>query len=274
MVLLTVSTENNIICSFCHEKWGNAILDLSLISICLTGFGEKAFTTKIETYKVLISSENEHLVPSWEDFIKIENKEDLKTLKGSVEKKIKSFALLPPFFTGALLDLKNHETSNYLFCFVKLIQLGIKNAEKENDIEQLERMKTCHNIFVFLWATNDKKLKSEIIHSKSRSLTSKIFTNWADSLHKKFLISALDEIDCQEILSQFSSSENSSDEIHDIEKFERDEKSLKSLARNIDKELINVDEEPAVKIPEKISPSSELNLETVFKNLGSILQNR
>ena len=65
LVLLTVSTENNLICSFCHEKWGDPILDDSLMSICLTGFGERAFPTKIETDKVIISFDKEFLVPSW-----------------------------------------------------------------------------------------------------------------------------------------------------------------------------------------------------------------
>ena len=59
MVLLTVSTEGSITSSFYHEKWGNPILDESIVSICLTGFGEKAFPTMIETDKVLSSSNEE-----------------------------------------------------------------------------------------------------------------------------------------------------------------------------------------------------------------------
>ncbi len=61
LVVLMLSTENNLTCSFCHKKWGNPISDSSFLSICLTGFGEKAFPTKIETDQVLISSENKYL---------------------------------------------------------------------------------------------------------------------------------------------------------------------------------------------------------------------
>ena len=158
LVLLTVSTENNLICSFCHEKWGNPILDESLMSICLTGVGERAFPTKIKTDKVLISSEEEVLVPSWQDFISIENEDDLKTLVGMKPKKVRSFALLPPFFTNALLDLKSHRPKDYLFSFIKLIQLGLKNAEKENAKDELNRLDSCHEIFSFLWALEDADL--------------------------------------------------------------------------------------------------------------------
>ena len=273
LVLLTLSTENNFFCSFCHEKWGNPILDSSLTSICFIGFGERAFATKIETDKVLISSDKEFPVPSWEDIIKIKNKEDLNKIEVSTKRKIKSFALLPPFFTNALLDLKVHEPRDYLFSFIKLIQVGLKNAAKQKDTKQLERAKSCYDIFIFLWASGDLEMKNkELARSKSRSLTSKVFTEWADSMHEKFIINEIDQIDREEVLTQFSSSKTNSNETHDIEKFEIDERSKKSYARNIDKELIDVDADPDVEIPEEISPTSKMNLETIFKNLGLILQ--
>ena len=63
---------------------------------------------------------------------------------------------------------------------------------------------------------------------------------------------------------------NDSEKIHDIENYERKEKTSKSFARNMDKDF---DADPDIEIPERISPSSEMNLETVLRNLGSILQN-
>ena len=65
--------------------------------ICLTGFGERAFPTMIETDVLLTSTNETHLVPSWDDFLKVNSEKDLKDLKPSVSKKVKSFALLPPF---------------------------------------------------------------------------------------------------------------------------------------------------------------------------------
>ena len=109
--------------------------------------------------------------------------------------------------------------------------------------------------------------------SKSRSLTSSLFTKWADSLHDKHLINEIDQIDRDEVLTQLSLSKEDQDEIRDIGKFEKQEKSLRSFARNIDKKLIDINADPEVEIPDQISPKSKMNLETIFKNLGSILQN-
>ena len=64
----------------------------------------------------------------------------MKTLEGTELKKIKSFALLPLFFTKAVLDLKSHEPRDYLFSFIKLIQLGLRSAEKENAKDKLDRL--------------------------------------------------------------------------------------------------------------------------------------
>ena len=92
-------------------------------------------------------------------------------------------------------------------------------------------------------------------------------------MHNKLLITEIDQIDCQEVLTQFSLSRNDSDKIHGIEKFERKEKTSKSFARNIYKDLIDIDANPDIEIPMENSPSSEMNLEAIFRNLGSILQN-
>ena len=81
IILLMISIEGSITLSFYHEKWGNPILDESIISICLTGFGEKAFPTMIETDEVLTCTENEHLVPSWDQFMSIDSEKDLINLK-------------------------------------------------------------------------------------------------------------------------------------------------------------------------------------------------
>ena len=107
LILLTLSTENSITCSFYHEKFGDPILEESLTSVGLCGFGEKAFPTKIEVEKVLKSSSESYSVPLWEDFMKVEKLEDLDCLVPSVSKKIKSFALLPPFLSRVVLDIKN-----------------------------------------------------------------------------------------------------------------------------------------------------------------------
>ena len=76
MILLTVSTEGAITSLFYHEKWGNPILDESKISIGLTGFGEKAFPTLIETDIVLTSTDEKHLVPSWEQFMSVDSEKN------------------------------------------------------------------------------------------------------------------------------------------------------------------------------------------------------
>ena len=93
--------------SFYHESHGNVILGESLTSIGLCGFGEEAYPIKIETDEILKSSEEEVKVPSWNDFLDVKDENDLKNLKLTWKKKVKSFAYLPPFFTEVLLDLKN-----------------------------------------------------------------------------------------------------------------------------------------------------------------------
>ncbi len=140
IVLLTVSTEGSITCSFYHEKWGNPIIDNSMKSICLTGFGEKAFPTLIKTDEVLSSSDNEILVPSWEDFI---------------------------FLSSILLDLTKHFPNYYLLSFVKALRQAEKNALKDNDLDNIERTKLFHDTFVFLWALENETVSKLVKRSKS-----------------------------------------------------------------------------------------------------------
>ena len=98
IVLLTLSTEDSIISTFFHERYEDIIvLGKSLTSIGLCGFGEVAFPVKIDTDTNLKSSEVELDIPSWEDFIKCTIESDLRELKASVKKKVKSFAYLPPY---------------------------------------------------------------------------------------------------------------------------------------------------------------------------------
>ena len=167
IVLLTVSTEGSITCSFYHEKWGNPIIDNSMKSICLTGFGEKAFPTLIKTDEVLSSSDNEILVPSWEDFMKIDSEKDIKNLKIKFLKKVNSFALLPPFLSSILLDLTKHFPNYYLLSFVKALRQAEKNALKDNDLDNIERTKLFHDTFVFLWALENETVSKLVKRSKS-----------------------------------------------------------------------------------------------------------
>ena len=108
IVLLTLSTRNSITSTFFHERYGDIVLGDSLISIGLCGFGKSALPVRIDTETVLKSSDEELEVPSWEDFMNCKVENDLRELKVSVKKKVKSFAFLPPFFTNVLLDLKEH----------------------------------------------------------------------------------------------------------------------------------------------------------------------
>ena len=98
IILFTTSMEGSITSLFYYEKWGNHILDESEISICLTGFGERAFPTMIETNTVHMSTHDKHLVRSWEQFMSVNSEKDLINLKPSTEKKVKIFALLLQFF--------------------------------------------------------------------------------------------------------------------------------------------------------------------------------
>jgi len=271
-ILLTVSTEDSIVCSFYHERFGNPILDDSLKSICLTGFGEKAFPTLIETDKVLRCSDDPYLVPSWEDFMKIESEADIKNLRPSKLKKVKSFALLPPFFTSILLDLTKHFPRYYLLSFIKALKVAEKNAIKDEDNENLKNMKLFHDTFVFLWGIEDEKITMQIRRSKSRSLSSKPFLDWAAKIHKENLISEIDELNREEALTQFSNRESNSDSIHNLEEFEMEEKENKTFIRNLPADSIDTKADPDVEIPEEISPTSTKHLESVFHKLGSIIE--
>ena len=272
IIMLTVSLEGSIIPSFYHRKWGNPILDESLISICLTGFGEKAYPTVIETDIVLSSTDEKLLVPSWEDFMKADSEKDLINLKPSVEKKVKSFALLPPFFMRILLDLTKHFPRYYLLSFIKSLRQAIKNAEKENDFDNLERVKLFHDTFVFLWGLDDKDVSKFIKRSKSRSLTSELFKNWANRIHKENLISEIEEINRDEVLNNLLQDDSSVEVIHDLKKFEEDYKEKSTYVRDMQKGSVDIQADPQVEIPEEISPKSSTNLEIVFHKLGAIIE--
>ena len=273
IVLLTLSTEDSIISTFFHERYGDIILGDSLTSIGLCGFGEVAFPVKIDSETVLKSSEKEIEVPSWNDFIKCEFEKDLQNLKVSVKKKVKSFAYLPPFFTNVLLDLKEHSADNYLLGFIKILKIPIKNAMKIKDFETLEKLKNCHDILVFLWAVI---FKDEVVNkSKTRVLTSSSeFSDWARIIHEKNLISEIDQIDQESVLNNdvIDIDEESETVIHDINELERERKMKNLTERILPKEKIDTEADPDVSIPDEISPSSASNLEMVFNKLGTLLE--
>ena len=161
IVLLTYSTENSITSSFYHESYGDVILGESVTSIGLCGFGEEAYPIKIETDEVLKSSDKEEKVPSWNDFLDVREEKDLEELKPTWNKKVKSFAYLPPFFTDVLLDLKEHTAKSYLSSFIKMLKIPMKNTIKEKNFEVVENLKLCHDILIFLWAI---EFKPEVIN--------------------------------------------------------------------------------------------------------------
>ena len=273
IILLTLSTENSITSTFFHERYGDVILGESITSIGLCGFGEVAFPVKIDTETVLKSSEEEIDVPSWEDFMKCAFEKDLKKLKVSVKKKVKSFAFLPPFFTNVLLDLKEHSADNYLMGFIKVLKIPISNATKDQNFQMLEKLEYCHDILIFLWAVI---FKDEVINkSKTRVLTSsEKFSEWAASVHEKNLISEIDQIDQASVLEVESVLEEDGQDsvIHDIHKLEKHRKRKNLAERILPKEKIDLEADPEVSIPEEISPTSASNLEMVFNKLGSLLE--
>ena len=206
------------------KKWGNPILDESEISICLTGFKERAFPTMIEMNTVLMSTNDKYLVPSWEQFMSVDSEKDLINLKPSNEKKVKSFALLPSFLMRILLHLTKHFPRYYLLSFIKSLKQAIKIAKEENNFDNLERVKLFHDTFVFLWGLDDEKISKHIKRSKSRSLTSKLLVNWADKVYKKNLISEIEDINRNEVLTQLSQEESSVELVHDLDKFDQEYK--------------------------------------------------
>ena len=273
IVLLTFSTEDSITSTFFHERYGNIILGESLTSIGLCGFGEEAFPVKIETENVLKSTDEEIEVPSWDDFMDIKNEQQLKNLKTSVKKKVKSFAYLPPFLTDVLLDLKDHSALNYLDTFIRILKSPVNNAKKDQDFEMLNNLKTCHDILIFLWVV---VFKTEVISkSKTRILTSqKVFKNWSRKIHERNLILEIDQIDQQSILEDQSRFEDSEDStvIHNIHKLDKEQRKKNLSGKVMSEDEIDTKADPEVSLPEKISPTSSANLEMVFNKLGSIIE--
>ena len=123
-------------------------------------------------------------------------------LKPSVQKKIKSFALLPPFLMRILLDLTKHFPRYYLLRFIKLLKQAIQNIEKENNFDNLERVKLFHDTFIFLWSIDIENTSKFIKRSKSRSLTSNSFIQWTNRVHKENLVSEIEDIHQLEVLTQ------------------------------------------------------------------------
>ena len=124
-------------------------------------------------------------------------------------------------------------------------------------------MKLFHDTFIFLWRLGDKEVSKRIKRSKSRSLTSDHFVQWARKLHKENLVEEIDDINCStEVLTQFSEEDlNSIELVHDINKFEEEDMKNKLLVKDMPPGSVDIQADPEVTIPEKISPNSSTNLE-------------
>ena len=120
---------------------------------------------------------------------------------------------------------------------------------------------------VFLWTVI---FKQDIINkSKKRVLTSsEIFSDWYKKIHKRNLISEIDQIDLDSVIEVESRFENNGEDtestVHNIEKLEKDQKRRRLAERILPEEKINLDADPEVSFPEELSPSSSSNLEMVF----------
>lgn len=108
-----------------------------------------------------------------------------------MKKKVKSFVYLPPSFTDILSDLKEHTVRNYLISFIRVLGIPIRNAYREKDFETVEKLKSCHDILVFLWAI---ELKYKVISKmKTRILTpSKMFSDWSRNVHENIFNTEID----------------------------------------------------------------------------------
>ena len=161
---------------------------------------------------------------------------------------------------------------NYLVSFIRVLEISIDQAKKDKNFETLENLESCHDILIFLWATEFKV--EEIFKSKTRILTSsKIFKDWARKIHNQNLITEIDQIDQQSVRDQSRSDDNISDIfIHDIDELERDHRKKSLSLRVMSENEIDTDADPEVMIPDKISPTSSANLEMVFNKLGSFIK--
>ena len=135
--------------------------------------------------------------------------------KPSIEKKVKSFVLLPHFLMRILLDLTKLFSRYYLLSFIKSLKQVTKSVEKENNFDNLERERLFHDTFVFLQGIDDEKILKVIKRSRSRSLTSNLFIKWADGVHKKNLISEIEDINQMEVLTRMSQESSSVEIVHD-----------------------------------------------------------
>lgn len=117
---------------------------------------------------------------------------------------------------------------------------------------------------MFLWALDDEKAQKLIKQSKSKSLTSKAFFYLSDKVHKMNLISEIEELNREEILTQFSQRDSSLDSLHNIKEFENNEKVKKTLVRDMPPGSVNTGTDPDIDISEENNPTSARNLETVL----------
>ncbi len=101
---------------------------------------------------------------------------------------------------------------------------------------------------------------------------SKIFLNWSNKIHELNLISEIEDLNRDEVLTQFSNIDSSENSVHNIEAFEIEKKKKKTLIRDLPDDSIDTEADPKIDIPEEISPTSTRNLETVFHKLGSIIE--
>ena len=95
---------------------------------------------------------------------------------------------------------------------------------------------------------------------------------WADKIHSNHILSKINEIDRSEVtnLSIDEEQENNSTIIHNLEEIKKQRKMIYSRA--LPEDSIDIRSDPEVKIPQKLSPSSLSNLETVLHHLGIFLE--
>ena len=114
-----------------------------------------------------------------------------------------------------------------------------KKCRKNNDVEQLGRIKLCHDTFVFLWAIDNPQATKHIFRSKSTSLTLKIFVDGTEEAYKHNLEREIDKLDCREILTQLSSSRLNSETANNIEEIDLEERKQREYTRNVQIGLID-----------------------------------
>ena len=87
-------------------------------------------------------------------------------------------------------------------------------------------------------------------------MTSNLFKNWADRIHKENLISEIEEINRDEVLTQLSQDDLNTEVIHDLKKFKEEYKEKMTYVRGMPKGGVDTEADPQVEIPKEISPKS------------------